>query len=234
MPPASKVQWFDYADEEAWIGACADACADALRVDLAVGRARLLLSGGGTPAPVYRALARYGLDWTRVDLALVDERWLPPGDADSNATLVRENLLRDQATPARLEPILMPDRSLDESVRAANRSARAASVGVYGMGPDGHTASLFPGASGLVEALAAAEPYVSVDAAGCPGAGAWPLRISQTPAGMAQVRRRLLLLRGGAKRELVERALAGDDALQLPVRALFHLPGDPLQIHWCP
>lgn len=234
-PRANPPSWFEHRDEAAWADAIADATADALRKDLgATGQARLLLSGGSTPAPVYRALARHGLDWSRVALALVDERWLPPGDADSNAQLLRDTLLDGPPAAARFEPILMPDRNLDESVRAANRTAAPASAALLGMGPDGHTASLFPGAAGLADALASGEDYVSIDAAGCPGAGAWPLRISLTPAGLARARTRLLMVRGAHKRALLERALAGDDVLQLPVRALFALPGAPLQIHWCP
>jgi 6-phosphogluconolactonase len=228
-------QWFLHADAAAWAEAIADRTADALRKDLgASGRARLLLSGGSTPAPVYRTLARHGLDWSRVAVALVDERWLPPGDADSNAQLVRDTLLDGPPAAARFEPILMPDRNLDEAVRAANRLAGPASAALLGMGPDGHTASLFPGAPALAQALASADDYVSIDAAGCPGAGAWPLRISLTPTGLARANARLLLVRGSQKRALLERALAGNDVLELPVRALFALPGPPLQIHWCP
>lgn len=228
-------EWIVHADASRWASAIAGITADALRADLAVGDgARLLVSGGSTPAPVYRDLALHGLDWGRVSVGLVDERWLPPGDADSNAVLVRESLLDGPAAAARFEPILMPDRNLDEAVRAANHMSRPASITLLGMGPDGHTASLFPGATSLAQALDSSNDYVSFDAAGCAGAGAWPLRISITPAGLAKARHRLLLVRGEPKRRLLERAMAGDDIFELPVRALFSLPGDPLQIHWCP
>ena len=228
-------QWITHADATHWAAAIASASADALRADLAIGDgARLLVSGGTTPAPVYRALTLHGLDWGRVRVALVDERWLPPGDADSNAQLVRETLLDGPAAAARFEPLLMPDRDLDETVRAANRMSHSASIALLGMGPDGHTASLFPRAPSLAQALDAREDYISFDASGCAGAGAWPLRISITPAGLAKARHRLLLVRGEPKRRLLERAMAGNDILELPVRALFALPGHPLQIHWCP
>lgn len=230
IPP----QWHEHSSAEAWAAAIADACANALRRDLATGRARMLLSGGSTPAPAYRALANYGLDWARVQLALVDERWLPPGDADSNARLVRDSLMQGFAAQAQLEDILIRDRGLDESVREANRRAGPASIALLGMGPDGHTASLFPGARGLAEALASTEDYAAVDAAGCPVAGNFPLRISLTPFGLSRARERLLLVRGNDKRKLLERALAGTDTLELPVRVLFALPGAPLHIHWCP
>ncbi len=226
-------QWHEHRNEQDWASAIADRSADALRRDLATGSARILLSGGSTPAPAYRALSHYGLDWARVRVALVDERWLPPGDADSNAHLVQDTLLQARASGAQLEPILIRDRSLDDSVREANRHAAAASIALLGMGPDGHTASLFPGARGLAQALASQQDYVSVDAAGCAVAGNFPLRISLTPAGLARAQLRLLLVRGADKRKLLERALAGTDALELPVRSLFTLPGAPLQIHWC-
>ncbi len=237
LSQASRVapQWIEHGDASRWASAIAGITADALRADLAVGDgARLLVSGGTTPAPVYRELTLHGLDWGRVRVALVDERWLPPGDADSNAELVRDTLLDGPAAAARFEPILMPDRNLDEAVRAANRMSRPASIALLGMGPDGHTASLFPGASSLAQALASSDDYVSFDAGGCAGAGAWPLRISITPVGLAKARHRLLLVRGEPKRRLLERAIAGDDPFELPVRALFALPGNPLQIHWCP
>lgn len=234
-PVAPPPTWIIHADAARWASAIAGATADALRADLAMGDgARLLLSGGTTPAPVYRALTLHGLDWGRVRAALVDERWLPPGDADSNAELVRATLLDGPAALARFEPLLMPDRDLDETVRAANRMSRPSSVALLGMGPDGHTASLFPHAPSLPQALSAREDYISFDASGCAGAGAWPLRISITPAGLAKARHRLLLVRGEPKRRLLQRAIAGSDVLELPVRALFSLPGQPLHIHWCP
>lgn len=234
-PSRVSPEWILHADASRWASAIAGITADALRADLAVGDgARLLVSGGTTPAPVYRELTLHGLDWGRVRVALVDERWLPSGDADSNAELVRETLLDGPAAAARFEPILMPDRNLDEAVRAANRMSQPASIALLGMGPDGHTASLFPGAPSLAQALVASDDYVSFDAAGCAGAGAWPLRISITPVGLAKARRRLLLVRGEPKRRLLERAIAGDDDFELPVRVLFSLPGNPLQIHWCP
>ena len=234
-PDRASPGWVLHADASHWASAIAGITADALRADLAVGdAARLLVSGGTTPAPVYRELTLHGLDWGRVRVALVDERWLPPGDADSNAELVRETLLDGTAAAARFEPLLVADRSLDQSVRAANRNSRPASIALMGMGPDGHTASLFPGAPALAQAWLASDDYVSFDAAGCTGAGTWPLRISITPAGLAKARHRLLLVRGEPKRRLLERAIAGDDVFELPVRALFSLPGNPLQIHWCP
>jgi 6-phosphogluconolactonase len=87
---------------------------------------------------------------------------------------------------------------------------------------------------GLAAALANPNPYVAVDASGCPGAGPWARRISLTPAGLAPAHTRLLLLRGAAKRARFEQALAGDDMQELPVRLAFLTPGAALQVYWAP
>ena len=233
---APAVQMHSYESLTQWTWGAAVAISSALGRDLQEQpRARLLLSGGSTPAPVYEALAKAPLDWERVDVALVDERWLLPDDPDSNSRLIRESLLRDRAAAARFESITRPGRSIEEAVSAANLHAQTRpGVVVLGMGEDGHTASLFPRMHGLEAALQSRAPYVQVDATGCPGAGKFLRRISLTPAGLAPAHTRLLLIRGESKRKLLERVLAGDDVLEYPARIAFLTPGAPLHIHWCP
>lgn len=230
------VSLHEFRNDDQWSWAAAVAIAAALRRDLmSQPRARLLLSGGSTPAPVFRALSQAPLEWERVDVALVDERWLRPDDPDSNARLVHDNLLRGHAAGARFEPLTRPGRSIEEAVADANLHARQpAGIAVLGMGDDGHTASLFPRMIGLADALASRNAYVAVDATGCPGAGAWHRRISLTPAGLAPTHTRLLLLRGAAKRARFEEALAGDNLQEMPVRMAFLTPGAALQVYWAP
>lgn len=228
------MRWHACADADAWADAAAGAITAALRQALERGpRARLLLSGGSTPAPVYRALSREDLDWPRVDVALVDERWLQPDDPDSNARLVRDTLLQGPAKAATFHGLTRAGQGLEDAVHAANLHARTpADVAVLGMGEDGHTASLFPQMRDFDQALASSQPYVAVDAGGCAGAGRFARRISLTPAGLAPVHTRLLLIRGVTKRELLERAASGSNVRELPVRMLMQLPGPPLQVYW--
>lgn len=232
---ADSYRLFTYPGTDAWTWACAVVIAAQLRRDLQHRpRARLLLSGGSTPAPVYRALSKAPLEWDRVDVALVDERWLLPDDPDSNARLVRSHLLKHHATAARFETMTQPGRSIEEVVATASaHGQQQASVAVLGMGEDGHTASLFPNMPDLDRALASRQPYVTVDARGCAGADPWQRRISLTPAGLARTACRLLLLKGQRKRDVFQQALADGDTHRWPV--LTALAGSsPLQVHWCP
>jgi 6-phosphogluconolactonase len=232
----SPVDFHAYRNDDHWAWAIAVAVSAALRRDLQqYRRARLLVSGGKTPAPVFRALSQAPLEWERVDIALVDERWLRPDDPDSNAHLVREHLLRGHAAAARFETLTRPGRSIEAAVADANLHARhPPGIVLLGMGDDGHVASLFPRMRELDLALESRNAYVAVDASGCPGAGPWLRRISLTPAGLLPAHTRMLLLRGHGKRSVFERALEGSDPHELPVRIAFTTPGAALQVYWCP
>ena len=62
--------------------------------------ATLAVSGGSTPKPLFEALSHCELDWSRVRVTQVDERWVPEDHADSNARLIREHLLQNRASAA--------------------------------------------------------------------------------------------------------------------------------------
>jgi 6-phosphogluconolactonase len=254
LPRFSRIDWNASTDEAAWIDAAATAITTALRAALdGGGEVHLLLSGGTTPAPVYQRLAAGELDWSRVVVGLVDDRDVEPDAQGSNARLIRETLLQNAAAAARFELLRGPRQSIEDAVRAANTRWRAREslfvenasredtqkqrrrlIVVLGMGDDGHTASLFPGALNLAAAFASTEPYAAIDASGCKVAGAYPHRISLTPHGLAQSTQRLLLIRGAGKRAVFEHALQAGDAREMPIRAAIDLPGAALLVHWCP
>ena len=139
-----------------------------LRQDIAIhGAASLAVSGGGTPRNMFQRLSRCELDWSRVWITLVDERWVDPGDADSNERLVRQYLLQNKADSARFVGLKSahadPAQGIAEISRRLARIPRPFTRVILGMGADGHTASWFPQAANL-EAL--------LDPAGDAGLGA--------------------------------------------------------------
>ncbi len=229
-----------YIDQAAWVRACSSSIVQALRTDLLSSKNVLLLvSGGSTPIPVFHALAEADLPWPRITVSLVDERVIDAGQPGRNADLLSEHLFTGAATKARFWPLL--DTDIDATHAAHHASLRLASeslpisVVVLGMGDDGHTASLFPGASNLDAALANPQPYAAVDASHCPGAGNWPQRVSLTPAGLGMARRRLLLLTGMHKLTVFEQACSKyTHARKVPIRTTWETPGAALAVHWHP
>ena len=107
-------------------------------------RVSLALSGGSTPWPIFRSLARAPIDWQRVDIYQVDERVAPEGDPARNLTGLRETLL--DRIPAIVHPMPVNEPDL---VAAAERYAadlpEVLDLVHLGLGDDGHTASLVPG-----------------------------------------------------------------------------------------
>ncbi|PSD26668.1 6-phosphogluconolactonase, partial [Stenotrophomonas maltophilia] len=162
-----RIEFIQHGDADGWIEAVAAEMARTLNHDInEVGRARILLSGGTTPAPVYQALAELDVHWDRVEVSLADERWLSPQDRDSNAWLVREHLLK-RTEGAHFDPLVRIGKPLPECVYTANLQAQHSqppSLVALGMGNDGHTASLFPGSKDLARALESTLPYAALDA----------------------------------------------------------------------
>src|SRR3954469_20128389 len=125
---------------------------------------RIALSGGNTPRPVYEDLARRGADlpWERIFVTFGDERCVPPADERSNYRMARESLFIPAAVPdrsiARMRGEIAPAVAADEYQDQLNVISAQKGEPVYrhdlillGLGPDGHTASLFPRTAALEE-----------------------------------------------------------------------------------
>jgi 6-phosphogluconolactonase len=111
------------------------------------------LSGGGTAKDAYARLAMARPDWRGVDVYYGDERWVPLDDPDSNAGMVQRVLL-SEVPPKSHHPMYREGLDIEEGAAAYGRLLR--DVGPVdlvhlGLGPDGHTASLFPGSPALDE-----------------------------------------------------------------------------------
>jgi 6-phosphogluconolactonase len=217
---AVDIRWFD--DNAALAPALAAAVAEDLRAELAEKpAAALAVSGGRSPVPVFEALRDVDLDWGRVVVTLVDERWVPEADPASNAGLVKAHLLQGRAAAARFVPLYTGEAS----ARVAEATLAAAfgavplpfAALILGMGDDGHTASLFP-ASPNLEAGLALEGSVA-DTPPClaqVGAVAPTERMSLTLPWILHARRVYLQFGGAGKIEVFNAALAAPSR-QYPV-----------------
>lgn len=170
-------------------------------------RASFAVSGGGTPVPIYRALARRGeVDWARVDLYFADERCVPRDHDDSNFKLVLENFL-DEVVGA-LPTVHRMEGEDPDADAAARRYAvllpPVLDVVLLGMGPDGHTASLFPNQPLVEEPL---RTVASLDDSPKPP----PRRLTLTPPALAAARDVLVVAKGADKARALRQVLEGDD-----------------------
>jgi 6-phosphogluconolactonase len=124
---------------------------------------QIALSGGSTPKPAYELAAQLEPDWSRVELWWADDRCVPPDDERSNYRLVRETLLDRLAQPPTNVHRIQGELEPGEAARAYDRELDGVTLDLVllGIGPDGHTASLFPNAPTLGERerrAVAAEP----------------------------------------------------------------------------
>ena len=150
-----------YPDTEALARAVADATARGLRDALdGEPRATLCLTGGSTPEPAYRLLAQEeDLDWDRVHVFWTDERLVPPDHPESNYGMARDALLVPAGIPE--SNVHRMKGEMDKNEAAEDYESQlhqffgedpvSFDVLHLGMGDDGHTASLFPGARQLDE-----------------------------------------------------------------------------------
>lgn len=215
--------------------AATQAIAVALRTGIAArGEACAALSGGTTPAPAYERLARLELDWSKVTLALADERLAPVDQDASNEGMLRRTLGPALARGARIAPLFSDAATVAEAAaRADALYARLRfDIVLLGMGLDGHTASWFPGAAGLVGALDLTNPR-SVVALDAPQAYGARLRLSLTRSALARADAIVVLIAGEDKRERFEAALRKPIELA-PIAALFDGVTREPAVFWAP
>jgi 6-phosphogluconolactonase len=217
----------EYPDRELLALSLADNIASQLAQHLRANqRASLCVPGGTSPMPVFETLSGTDLDWDRVTVFLGDERWVDGEHKRSNSRLLRRHLLKDKAASANYIDLYTGDPQPEDAVAALAEALTPnlpITVALLGMGNDMHTASLFPGADRLAEALAAdAPPVLPIRAE-----GAEERRITLTRPVLAGAFHIHVMIMGPEKREALDRALRLDPS-EAPIRAFL----DAATVHW--
>lgn len=200
-------------DAEAVARGAADAVARALAG--ATGEFHVALAGGTTPRRAYELLAATPPSWERVHFWFGDERCVAPDHADSNFAMARAALFARANVPAsHVHRMRGEDPDREAAARDYERELPPAlDLLLLGIGPDGHTASLFPGSIALRETVRRVVPVV--------GQKPPPHRLTITPPVIAAARRVVVLATGAEKAGAIRLALTGDcDPWDCPARLL--------------
>ncbi|WP_323769219.1 6-phosphogluconolactonase [Antarctobacter sp.] len=220
-------EFVEYQDREMLVIDLANQLAGDLRAALGhEDRVAFAVPGGTSPGPVFDHLCAADLDWSRVDVLLTDERWVPEDSPRSNTGLLRERLLVNRAAKARYLPLYadapQPEGALD-ALAAPIAEELPLAVVLLGMGADMHTASIFPGADLLEEALSSKAPILlPMRAPGAPEP-----RITLTAPVLNGAMKKHVLIYGAEKRAVLE-AARGKPPLEAPINAVL---ADAV-VHW--
>lgn len=202
------------------------------------GNAVIALSGGSTPKPLFEALAEHAVDWSKVVVTLVDERWVPESHELSNAAFIKRYFLNNIPTGVRFVPLYQAAQTVEASyaiVLADYCDATGSSINnmrrfdivVLGMGNDGHTASFFPDANNIknLVSLDEKQPLLSCNSATTKVERiTWSLPMLLNSAYLA------LHFTGSAKLDVFETAVKGGPIQDLPIRSVIFQDQTPLNV----
>jgi len=182
----------------------------------------LIVSGGNTPKILYEKLSTMDLDWSRVVITLTDERWLPTEDRNSNEWLIKNSLLINKAKTAQWISLKTDNEKPEQAIKTIDarleKIPKPYDIMILGLGLDGHTASLFPCAENITQALDLTYPHacIALHPRNAPFA-----RMSLSLQELKKCRHAILLLQGKEKWAIYQKALADlTDWPTMPVRGL--------------
>ncbi|MCO1333884.1 6-phosphogluconolactonase [Microbulbifer sp. OS29] len=230
-----------FQDRERLVQALVHDCACELQKGIKEsGNASFLVSGGSSPEPVYRELSKRPLPWSKITAALVDERWVEKSESGSNAAFIEKSLLQNYAGEAAFLGMKNSHATAAEGEQECERSyaelQRPFDVCLLGMGGDGHTASLFPHAQGLEDALNPESDKLcsAIIANQSEVTGSNTERMTLTLSAILQARNIKLLITGEEKLKVYREALLGSDEMEMPVRSILKQGLKPVTVYWAP
>ena len=227
-------RWNEFGTRDELAAGLAAKVADTLKAAIiSRGTAFLAVSGGTTPGRFFAALSKQVLDWSKVTVTLVDERFVPESSPRSNAALAKASLLQNEAAGARFAPLFHEAASVEEGADLADIKLRSLpwplDAAILGMGGDGHTASFFPDAQGL-EALL--DPASSRLVMPVHSESAGETRLTLTLPALIGAGLVVVHIEGAEKRNVIEAALAAEKPL--PIRTVLDQAPRAAEIYWAP
>ncbi len=193
------------------------------------GRASLLVSGGNTPKSLFAVLNTKPIDWSKVDIALVDDRWVGLDDSASNEAMVRSVLLQNNAAKANFIGMKTAHENAFDAVESVKHNLIALKqpfdVVILGMGEDGHTASIFPCSEQLDEGLTTSELLLATEPQTAPHQ-----RMTFSKSALFNAKQFYLHLVGSNKEIVLNKVAAEPDERKAPISAFLNQSKVPMRI----
>lgn len=196
------------------------------------GQASIAFSGGSTPKGFFSALSKTDIDWSKVTITLVDDRWVDVNDANSNDKLLRENLLQNNAKRATFFSLKQADELNQSYLTSLTDEASVFTpldIVILGMGEDGHTASIFPCSEQLQVALDLKEAPALIKTV--PTTAPYD-RVTFNFSALIEATHIYLHCVGDSKMTVLKQALASNNPREMPIRAFLHHPSQTCEIFW--
>ncbi len=194
------------------------------------GFAKLLLSGGSTPMNLYRKFNSFLIDWNKVEIGLVDERWVENESADSNFYNIKLALGQEITSLSSFIPMVYDLDSEDENLIQCRKRNYGfldeKTIVLLGMGTDGHTASIFPNTHSTELALSAIHPDILTNQAPTNPSK----RITHNLKSLLNTQKLLLYVKGEKKKEVIGSAKEN----LLPISYCINSHSAHLEIFWSP
>lgn len=195
-------------------------------------QASLVVSGGSTPKFLFQFLSKQDIPWSKITITLADERCITANDPANNGKMIRDTLLQGYASSANFLSLYDEPRSDSEAVDIAASKLSAINlpydVVILGMGDDGHTASIFPHASNVEEALNISNTKICMLVDPVTTA---PVRITQTRSQLLNTNNLILHFFSDNKRLLFNKVLDMNASYEFPISYFIHQDQTDLSVY---
>ncbi len=208
--------------------------ASALEVNIRKdGHASLLVSGGSTPKGLFQRLSKIHINWDKVKIIPVDERWVGETHPDQNGKMIRENLLQGEAAKAEFISLVCDENDASKNLKEVQKLIASIpqpfTAVVLGLGTDGHTASLFPDSEELDTGmdLNLKENILISNPKNAPHK-----RITFSRKALLNTKKLFLHCYGNEKQEVLTKAKKNNNYYPYPIGGFIHQDKVKLEVYW--